>query len=227
MNRRHDWSAGMNDAPAAGSKAPLQVIVVSGHMTDLPDRTTTRFPESLAPEVSDAIDATLRDWGVDHRSVLLCGGARGSDLIAGESALALGARVQLCLALPEPEFVERSVDSPGTDWVARFEAVRDRSVVRVLQRDQGAPSDNVFEATNKWMLGDRQRVGTPRSSAGGVGPTTRGRARRYRVLRRVSVRDGRRSRDHPARAVDRVSRAFRELRSSLVGIATLRPYRQS
>ena len=142
----------MSDAAATGSEVPLQAIVVSGHMTDLPDRTTARFPESLAPEVSDAIDAVLRDWGVDHRSVLLCGGARGSDLIAGESALALGARVNLCLALPEAEFVERSVDSPGTNWVARFEAVRDRSVVRVLQRDRGAASENVFEATNRWML---------------------------------------------------------------------------
>ena len=70
----------------------------------------------------------------------------------GESALALGARVNLCLALPEAEFVERSVESPGTNWVARFEAVRDRSVVRVLQRDRGAASENVFEATNRWML---------------------------------------------------------------------------
>ena len=130
-------------------------------MTDLPDRTTTRFPESLAPEVSDAIDATLRDWGVDHRSVLLCGGARGSDLIAAESALALGARVQLCLALPEAEFVERSVDSPGTNWVARFEAVRDRSVVRVLQRDQGRrvrrtcsrpPTGGCWRSHRRWRI---------------------------------------------------------------------------
>jgi len=132
------------------SVVAVNVVIASGHLTDGPGRATVRFPEHSVPRVRAEIRRQLRNWGVGPGDVLICGGGRGGDLLAAEEALALKASVRLCLALPREEFVARSVELAGTDWVARFEAVAAASDVQI--QDPPVEDGHVFEAANDWMI---------------------------------------------------------------------------
>ncbi len=82
--------------------------------------------------------------------MLVCGGGRGADILAAECALAHGARVIVCLALPVEEFARSSVAIEGTDWEQRYRDLLVRAEVRELP-----PADsetNVFAQVNIWMV---------------------------------------------------------------------------
>lgn len=128
------------------------VVLATGHMVDLPDRVPPRFPTDQVPRVTAEVRDVLAAWQVGAHSTVVCGGARGADLIVAEEALARGARVVLCLALPPEEFTRRSVDVPGTDWAARFDRVAGRAEVRVFDGGDGGGPDDVFARTNAWMV---------------------------------------------------------------------------
>jgi len=84
---------------------------------------------------------------------VITGGARGADLIVAEQALARGAKVVVCLALPQEEFERRSVELPDSDWVDRFRRILKAADVRHLAEHAGAISgDDVFAAANHWMV---------------------------------------------------------------------------
>lgn len=127
------------------------MVVASGHMIDTPDRQQPRFPPGEEPRVTAEVSRALADWQVDGSTTIVCGGARGADLIVAEQGLGRGARVVLCLAEPPAEYVRGSVALPGSDWVERFGRVRDQAAVQVLpdDRDRG---DGVYAATNRWMI---------------------------------------------------------------------------
>ena len=135
--------------PATG-----QAVVVSGHMVDQPDRPSPRFPASAERRVTKAVREVLEEWGVGPGTILVSGGARGADIIAAEQALELGAEVWLLVAQPDQEFISGSVSLPGTDWKARYEALRERCVTRFQGDELGPPSagDDVFERNNVWIL---------------------------------------------------------------------------
>jgi hypothetical protein len=128
----------------------MQVVLASGHMTDAAGRPAPRFPEASVGRVRKEIARQLQRWNVGADDVVICGGARGADLIAAEEGLALGTSIRLCLALPREEFVVRSVELPGTDWLERFESVESQSDVRQLDADPRAA--DIFVLANQWML---------------------------------------------------------------------------
>jgi hypothetical protein len=128
----------------------MQVVLASGHLTDSAGRSAARFPEASVGRVRKEIARQLRRWNIGSGDLVICGGARGADLIAAEEALALGASTRLCLALSREEFLSRSVELAGTDWLQRFEAVEVRSDVRQLEVD--AANSNVFAVANQWMI---------------------------------------------------------------------------
>jgi hypothetical protein len=129
-----------------------RVVLATGHMVDLPDRGAPRFPADQVPRVTAEVRDALAAWQVGPDSTVVCGGARGADLIVAEEAHARGARILLCLALPPDEFTRRSVDIPGTDWAARFERIRQVAEIRVLGNVDSHGSDNVFALANDWMV---------------------------------------------------------------------------
>lgn len=138
-----------------------RVVLATGHMVDLPDRVTPRFPTDQVPRVAAAVREALAAWQVGPDTTVVSGGARGADLIVAEEASARGARIVLCLALAPEEFVEQSVDIPGTDWAARFERIAGTADVRVLADADRAGSDDVFTRANAWMV-DVARAIDPR-----------------------------------------------------------------
>ncbi|MEU0554221.1 hypothetical protein [Dactylosporangium sp. NPDC006015] len=151
----------------------MPVVLASGHLVDAPGRPAPRFPQRVAGEVARLVAETFDEWRVGPGSVLVCGGARGADLIAAEAALSRGAAVTLCLAMPVAEFEPSSVALPGTDWSARFERVLRGSEVRVLHSTGDA---DVFSQTNQWMvdlvkgLDDRPRALLVWDGRNGDGP---------------------------------------------------------
>jgi hypothetical protein len=98
------------------------------------------------------VDRELDDIGFSAGDLLICGGARGADLLAAEEALRRGGHVRVILALPRDEFVIESVAVAGTDWVRPFNEVLAASEVVVQDRP---PSDvNVFAAANDRMIAE-------------------------------------------------------------------------
>ncbi|GAA1696336.1 hypothetical protein GCM10009733_109730 [Nonomuraea maheshkhaliensis] len=151
---------------------------MGGHLVDHPGRVPPRFPQHRVEAVTAAMGAVLDEWEVGPGTTVICGGARGADLIGAGLALSRGAAVRLRLALPPAEFARRSVDLPGTDWHARFEEVRARSEVEVLPAG-AAVGDEVFAQVNAWMaeeaygLDERPRLivvwdGKPGDGPGGT-----------------------------------------------------------
>jgi hypothetical protein len=131
-----------------------QVVVVSGHMVDQPDRTSPRFPPEAEAGVTRAVRAALQAWAVGAGTLVVSGGARGADIISAEQALLLGAAVWLLVALPDDEFIAASVDLPGTDWTARYQSLRRHCPTRFQQTELGppGPGEDVFERNNDWCL---------------------------------------------------------------------------
>jgi hypothetical protein len=157
----NDDPAGGHGRVEAGSddrQRPERVaaVLVSGHLVDAPDRPTPRFPSGRVGWVAEQVRAALDDWQVGPSTTLVCGGARGADIIAAEEAYARGARVTVCLALPAEEFETVSVALPGTDWADRFRRLL--AVADVHQLTGVAPGDNVFALANEMMLDVARRI---------------------------------------------------------------------
>ena len=138
------------------------VLFVSGHLTDDPDRTSPRFPDTryAVDRVQDQLRSVLAAWQVGPGWTVVTGGARGADLLAAEIALERGAAVRLCLALQPAEFLRRSVissvPSPARDWPELFERVRGSSTIEVLpvspSAGPAAGERSAFARANDWML---------------------------------------------------------------------------
>ena len=131
-----------------------QVVVAAGHMVDVAGRSPPRFPASDEEAVTRAVGEALDRWGVSRGTLLVCGGARGADIIAAEQALARGAAAWLLVALPEEAFLATSVELPGSDWAERYRALRRRGQLVGLEPRgaPAAPGEDVFERNNDWCL---------------------------------------------------------------------------
>lgn len=134
------------------SDSPV-VVAVSGHMVDTPDRGQPRFPAAQVARVAREIDEAFDAWGVGPGTTIVCGGARGADILAAEAGLRRAARVRVCLALPPEEFEQHSVELPDSDWAARFREILQRSDVESPPPGGAAPDgDDVFARANARLV---------------------------------------------------------------------------
>jgi hypothetical protein len=93
------------------------------------------------------VRATLARWDVGPETTVVTQGARGADTIIAEEALARGAKVVLCLALPPDKFERESVELPGSDWTERFRALLEVAEV-LLPDERHDPDEDVFARAN-------------------------------------------------------------------------------
>jgi hypothetical protein len=125
-------------------------------MIDRPDRAEERFPPRKEGVVRERIAEQLEGWGVGAGDLAICGGARGGDILFAELCADRGAEVWLFLALPEGEFLEKSVRLPNSDWEERFFTLRDREDVKVslqVERLKWPPKGtSVFSRNNLWII---------------------------------------------------------------------------
>jgi hypothetical protein len=122
-------------------------------MVDRPDRDEPRLPPDAVPAAADAIAAQLDDLGAGAADVGFCGGACGGDLLFAAALLARGGRLEIHLALPEPEFLETSVAFAGDEWVSRYRAVTSHPRTTVVPPSpEAAAADDPFSRANLAML---------------------------------------------------------------------------
>jgi hypothetical protein len=131
-------------------------LLFSGHMVDLPDRTSPRFPPEMeaaaSREIAAATDRILtrtNPAGVVAISSL----ARGGDILFQEHARARGVPAHVVLPFEPHLFVEKSVRGVRSgDWELRFWQIWDRTSPQ--HRHVLAPSadDNPYEACNRRQL---------------------------------------------------------------------------
>jgi hypothetical protein len=131
-----------------------QVVVVGGHLVDLPDRSEERFPARVESNVTHAVSRAFDSWGVGAGSLVISGGARGADVIAAEQGRMRAAEVWLLVALPDDDFVERSVRLEGSDWESRYRALRAVCATWFQADALGPPPspEAAFARNNRWML---------------------------------------------------------------------------
>ena len=139
-------------------RTPRYVLLFSGHMIDAPDRKEPRFPAEKEPLAAKAIAERLEKLNAGPDDLALCGGACGGDLLFAEACLARGLRLELRLALEEPEFLQASVTFPtdGERWRDRFYAVKNNNLTHTLiMPDALGPlpkGSNAFARNNLWQL---------------------------------------------------------------------------
>jgi hypothetical protein len=129
-------------------------------MVDKPGRHPPRFPDDQVDRVLGAIESALGRWNVGPQTTLICGAARGTDILAAEAARRRGAKLHFCLALPPTEFIKESVAIDGTDWADRFHELLPQARVEVLDSGTGspAPSTDIYARTNDWILDTAQAL---------------------------------------------------------------------
>lgn len=150
------------------TSAPFQkpvrnmALIFTGHMIDLPDRTTPRFPPRLeaqaAAVIRNQIDVFKRN---SHSSIIgIAGGARGGDILFHEICSASGVPTILVLPFNREAFLDRSVRGVETGhWEERFQSLwhhlgSDACIVLELE---DAPDP--FGACNGEMLAIAQKLG--------------------------------------------------------------------
>jgi tetratricopeptide (TPR) repeat protein len=137
---------------------PRQVILFSGHMVDAPDRRPPRFPADKVPIAAEKIAEALDQLGAGPDDLALSQAAAGGDLLFLEACQQRGARCQVLLPFPEPEFIERSIvpSAGGDKWRERFFAMKERlkEPMLIMSVELGPPPRGVdpFERSNLWLL---------------------------------------------------------------------------
>ncbi len=148
-------------APVVSAAVPAyrfrRVFGFSGHMIDRAERPAARFPAGKEAAVRAALAAQLNEWQIAAGDLALCGAANGGDTLFAELCLERGAEVWLMLALPENEFLNRSVRSDATgNWENRYYRLRDAPGVKVFVQSERLKSPprgtDVFARNNLWLL---------------------------------------------------------------------------
>jgi hypothetical protein len=149
--------------PSDVTPPPARAIVCSGHMIDAPDRALPRFPPDKEHRVRVAIERVLDELHAGANDIGISGAARGADLLFAEAMLQRAVPMKLLIALPEEEFIRRSVALPGTDWERRYRRVRERCEAH-FQHEEWAgrhPDIDVFSRNNLWCIDTATRYATP------------------------------------------------------------------
>ncbi|NCR14125.1 MAG: hypothetical protein GPJ24_15180 [Microcystis aeruginosa SX13-11] len=138
-------------------KTPPQVFIFSGHMIDKEDRPRPRFPAAMAGEVQQKIKEVLNQLQADANDLAIASGiACGGDILFIEACLERQMNVAVYLPFESAQFIEKSVNFAGNDWVERFYRIKNHPQVKLnLQQERiGAvpQGGNSFERNNRWAL---------------------------------------------------------------------------
>jgi tetratricopeptide (TPR) repeat protein len=135
---------------------PRRTFLFSGHMIDKPDREPPRFPADkegvAAAAIADKLEAL--DAGPDDLAV--CGGACGGDILFAEECLRRKMRLQVCIPLEEPAFLQASVSWAGDGWRDRYYRMKENplTALHVMPHELGATPKGMkpFARNNTWQL---------------------------------------------------------------------------
>lgn len=149
--------------PQALTLAPADtVLVFTGHMVDLPDRKTPRFPPALEPFAAKAIGEFVSSIKSNRNGTLvgIASGARGGDIIFHEICRDLDIPTIIVLPFGAEGFIKSSVTGANSgNWTERFQQVWDaHEADRRIVLEAGEKTDP-FDACNNTMLDMAERIG--------------------------------------------------------------------
>jgi hypothetical protein len=123
-------------------------------MIDPPGREERRFPAECMPAVSQSIERQLAGWDAGPRTLAICGGAPGSDMLFAESCLRRGVQVRLLLPFSIENFEREAFQGASAEWRPRFEALLPRCEVLCQPDCFGPlpPGVSAYERNNLWIL---------------------------------------------------------------------------
>jgi tetratricopeptide (TPR) repeat protein len=139
---------------------PRQVVLFSGHVVDLPDRKTPRFPANKEAAAAQSIGGALERLGAGPEDLAFCQAAAGGDLLFLEACQRRGVRCRVLLPVAEPEFIEKSIlpSVGGEKWRDRFYEMKAKLLepepIRIMPDYLGPMPANAdpFERCNLWLL---------------------------------------------------------------------------
>lgn len=155
-----------SESAAPGTDEEIdRVVIFTGHRVDAPGRETPRFPASAESVATEMIREKLqaeRDQ-VDGKFIGYAGGASGGDIIFHELCEELGIDSWLYLAGERKDYVVKSVQYSGGDWVQRFDTLLSKkeaaNKVRYLTINLELPrwlrtvqNFSIWEHNNLWTL---------------------------------------------------------------------------
>jgi len=133
----------------------MNAVLFTGHRIDLADRAEPRFPPEAEPIARAAILEVLAAESGKGPLTAFSGGANGGDILFLEVCRELGIPFHILLALPEAEFIRKSVAPAGADWVARFHALAALSKPIVMPDHS---KEDLWVRNNRWMIGSARAV---------------------------------------------------------------------
>ncbi|MGH1488817.1 MAG: tetratricopeptide repeat-containing protein [Acidimicrobiales bacterium] len=153
-----DLVAGVPPIPVA-AEPRKRIIVSTGHRIDDPGRAQPRFPAAAETAARAALAAAIEEERsyADGAVSGIAGLASGNDILFHEVAAELGLETEAVLALPEGQFLQRSVDGSGGTWPERFRRLCTELNPDVLDEPMptwvsAADKHYVFQRCNMWML---------------------------------------------------------------------------
>ena len=142
-------------------------VLASGHVTDAPGRSSPRFPENAVRDVEQQVADLFERWDLNDSDLLICGGARGADIIAAEQARRRQTTVWVLLAHRAEVFEQTSVAGADPAWIDRYWRMLQRCPSWALDedphfRDEPRHDNDAYETANKWMVSIARRQGNGR-----------------------------------------------------------------
>lgn len=143
----------MTNPQGGGLYAYKVALIFTGHMTDLPDRPTPRFPPTSEARARVAIRAHLKSRlpGRGGSLIGIASAARGGDLLFLEACRSLGLPAYVVLPFPPETFVKTSVAGTPGDWPTRFWKLW-RSLPDNRREVLASAGDDPYDACNRRML---------------------------------------------------------------------------
>jgi hypothetical protein len=134
-------------------------LAFTGHMTDLPDRETPRFPPSLEGAARTAIGAELDRQQVRGIAGGFASGARGGDLLFHEECRKRGIATTIVLPFAPDEFAKASIEGADGDWLRRFRRLWDETPAQRRLVLNLPATDDAFAICNTRLLELARREG--------------------------------------------------------------------
>lgn len=122
----------MNESRKGAQQAD-RVAAFTGHMVDIPERKTSRFPVSKVPTVGREIATRIRELNIRYG---LSSAARGADILFIEELLNQGGMEHVYLPFPRDAFAGTSV---GYGWDQRYGRILQDPRVRVVELANALP----------------------------------------------------------------------------------------
>jgi tetratricopeptide (TPR) repeat protein len=153
-----------SEAQPETAKPPRDRLIVStGHRVDYEGRVPPRFPgdpQSVAKARQAIFEAVQAEKALTNGQLQgISGAASGNDLLFHEVCEELQIPTQVILAIPENEYLQKSVSDGGSEWVEKFRRLCQEHSPRILSEKANLPSwvrnrqdYGVFQRSNIWML---------------------------------------------------------------------------